>query len=175
MSAAELLDLFSRFLVLSLLSIGGAITVAPDMHRFVVQERGWLDDAAFGASISLAQASPGPNILFVTLIGWNAGGWAGAVAATAGILIPSATVALLAGHWARRLRDAPWIRAFHTGMAPITIGLLLATGWLLAAPNTDRPVLLAVSALTAVLTTTRLNPLWLLCGGAVAGILAGRL
>lgn len=174
MSGADLLELFGRFVALSLLSIGGAITVAPEMHRFTVEEHGWLDDAAFTASISLAQASPGPNILFVTLIGWNAGGWAGAAAATIGIMLPSATVALIAWRWTERLAARPWVKAFRTGMAPITIGLLLATGWLLAAPNHDRPVLLALSALTAVLVvTTKLNPLWLLAGGAVVGIVAG--
>jgi chromate transporter len=172
MSAADLLDLFWRFLVLSLLSIGGAITVAPEMHRFVVDERGWIDDAQFTASISLAQASPGPNILFVTLIGWNAGGWAGALAATLGIMLPSSAIALLAFRWMRRLSASPWVRAFRVGMAPITIGLLLATGWILASPNLGRPWLLGVSAATvALLMLTRLNPLWLIAAGALAGVL----
>ena len=172
MNLAELQDLFLRFLSLSLLGIGGAITVAPEMHRYVVDERALITDAQFAGSIALAQASPGPNILFVTLIGWNAAGWAGALATTAGILLPASALALIAGRWVRRLGGSPWIRAFHSGMGPITIGLLLATGWILASPNRERPELLAVCALTAVLTlSTRLNPLWLLAGGAVVGVL----
>ncbi|MEN9316490.1 MAG: chromate transporter subunit, partial [Pseudomonadota bacterium] len=171
MSGTELLELLTRFLGLSLLGIGGAITVAPEMHRFIVDERGWLTDAQFTGSISLAQASPGPNILFVTLLGWNAGGWSGAVASTVGILLPSSVLALVAGRWIRRLGASPWIRAFHRGMAPITIGLLLATGWLLLAPHADRPALLAVSAATVALTlAARLNPLWMLAGGALVGV-----
>lgn len=174
MSGAELLELLARFLALSLLGVGGAITVAPEMHRFVVDERGWITDAQFTGSIALAQASPGPNVLFVTLVGWNAGGWQGALATTVGILLPSSALALLAGHWARRLAGSPWIRAFHRGMAPITIGLLLATGWILAAPNLTRPVLLLATLASAVLAaTTRLNPLWLLAGGAAVGMLGG--
>lgn len=174
MSAADLLDLFLRYMTLSLLAIGGAITVAPEMHRFTVEERGWLSDADFTASIALAQAAPGPNILFVTLIGWNAGGWAGALATTVGIMLPSTTIALVAWRWTERLSALPWVRAFRTGMAPITIGLLLATGWVLASPNLQRPVLLAVTATTTLLVlATRLNPLWLLAGGAVVGVLNG--
>lgn len=174
MTEIDLIALFARFLLLSLLAVGGAITVAPDMHRFVVDEHAWLTDAQFAASISLAQASPGPNILFVTLIGWTAGGWKGALVATVGIMLPSATVALLAFRWMERLRASPWVRAFRSGMAPITIGLLLATGWLLAAPGQRPPILLAVTAATTLLVlTTRLNPLWLLAGGAVVGALAG--
>ena len=169
---AGLAELFGRFLMLSLLSIGGAITVAPEMHRLVVAERGWLDDAAFTASISLAQAAPGPNILFVTLIGWNAAGAAGALATTLGILLPSSLLALGASRWTERYRSHRGVQAFRAGMAPITIGLLLATGWILAGPTLGDPVLALVTAATALLVwKTRLNPLWMLGAGALAGIL----
>lgn len=170
----ELAELFARFLMLSLLSIGGAITVAPEMHRFVVDERGWLDDAAFTASISMAQAAPGPNILFVTLIGWNAAGAAGALATTLGILLPSSLLALGAARWTQRHDARPGVQAFRTGMAPITIGLLMATGWILAGPTLGDPVLLAVTVATVLLVwKTRLNPLWLIGAGALAGIATG--
>ena len=167
----ELAELLGRFLVLSLLSIGGAITVSPEMHRFVVTERGWLDDAAFTASISLAQAAPGPNILFVTLIGWNAAGPLGALATTVGILLPSSVLAVSASRWIERRRTHPGVRAFRAGMAPITIGLLLAIGWILAGPGAGDPVLMGLTLATAlVVWKTRLNPLWLLAAGALAGI-----
>jgi chromate transporter len=173
-SAAELLQLFVHFLSLSLLAVGGAITVAPEMHRYVVVEQGWLGDDQFTASIALAQSAPGPNVLFVTLIGWNAGGWAGALAATAGVMLPSSTLSLLAFRWTQRRRQLPWVRAFRTGMAPITIGLLLATGWILAAQNLADPLLIAVSLATiAVLLKTRINPLWLIAAGALCGIAIG--
>jgi chromate transporter len=170
---AGLAELFGRFLMLSLLSIGGAITVAPEMHRLVVAERGWLDDAAFTASISLAQAAPGPNILFVTLIGWNAAGAAGALATTLGILLPSSLLALGASRWVERYRTHRGVQAFRAGMAPITIGLLLATGWILAAPNATEPVLVALTLGTvAAVVFTRVNPLWLIAAGALAGVVA---
>jgi chromate transporter len=170
----ELAELFARFLMLSLLSIGGAITVAPEMHRFVVVERGWLDDAAFTASISMAQAAPGPNILFVTLIGWNAAGAAGALATTLGIMLPSSLLALAAARWTQRHDARPGVQAFRAGMAPITIGLLMATGWILAGPTLGDPALLAVTAATVLLVwKTRLNPLWLIGAGALAGIATG--
>jgi chromate transporter len=175
MSATDLLQLFAHFLALSLLAVGGAITVAPDMHRYVVDQQGWITDAQFTASIALAQASPGPNILFVTLIGWNAAGWAGALAATVGILLPASVLALVAFRGMERLRDHRAVRAFRAGMAPITIGLLLATGWILAANARGEPLLLVVAGVTAVVAAaTRLNPLWLLGAGAVVGIVASK-
>jgi chromate transporter len=174
LGAADLAELLVRFLLLSMLSIGGAITVAPEMHRFVVDQRGWLDDASFTASISLAQAAPGPNILFVTLIGWNAAGPAGALATTVGIMLPSSLLAVAASRWAERHQARPGVQAFRTGMAPITVGLLLATGWLLAEPNVGDPLLLGLTAVTALLVwKTRVNPLWLIAAGGLAGVLRG--
>ena len=59
--------------MLSLLSISGAITTVPDMHRYLVAQHGWLSDAQFSSSVAIAQAAPGPNVLFVALMGWNVG------------------------------------------------------------------------------------------------------
>ena len=89
LSWSELGALMLHFLMLSLLSIGGAITTAPDMHRYLVDERHWLTDQSFTSSIALAQAAPGPNILFVAVLGFNVSGLLGAAAAMAGILLPS--------------------------------------------------------------------------------------
>ena len=69
MSGAELLGLFGHFLLLSLLAVGGAITTAPDMHRYLVTQQHWLSDAQFTSSIAIAQAAPGPNVLFVAVLG----------------------------------------------------------------------------------------------------------
>ncbi|MCA1416794.1 chromate transporter, partial [Bradyrhizobium sp. NBAIM20] len=85
----DLASLFLHFLTLSLLSIGGAITTVPEMHRFLVDRMAWLSDSEFTASIALAQAAPGPNILFVAVLGYNVAGLAGAAASMAGILLPS--------------------------------------------------------------------------------------
>ncbi|HMS04436.1 MAG TPA: chromate transporter, partial [Burkholderiaceae bacterium] len=67
LGAADWLTLFTHFLSLSLLAVGGAITTAPDMHRYLVGSQHWLSDAQFNASIAIAQAAPGPNVLFVAL------------------------------------------------------------------------------------------------------------
>ncbi|WP_334166020.1 chromate transporter, partial [Tepidimonas sp.] len=73
LAAADWLAIFTHFLSLSLLAIGGAITTAPDMHRYLVTQNGWLSESQFSAAIALAQAAPGPNILFVALMGWTVG------------------------------------------------------------------------------------------------------
>lgn len=162
--------LFSHFLTLSLLAIGGALGTAPEMHRVVVGERGWLTDAQFTDSVALAQAAPGPNLLFVVVIGFNVAGLAGALVALVGMLIPSTAVALGASRYAARNRASRGVRAFVAGMAPITLGLLLATGWILLEPVRMQPgsVLLAIAS-CLVVWRTRLSPVWMVAVGAVVG------
>ena len=100
MPTSDWLILLGHFLLLSLLSIGGAITVASDMHRVMVDQMGLITDAQFSASIAIAQASPGPNVLFVAVMGYQAGGIGGAVAILTAIMLPSTTLALVAArHW----------------------------------------------------------------------------
>jgi len=172
----DLLALFLHFLSLSMLSIGGAITTAPEMHRYLVGQQHWLSDTDFTGSIALAQAAPGPNILFVAVLGWNVAGAAGAAAAMAGIMLPSTTLVLAATRWAREHQSSRGMRAFTQGMAPLTLGLIVATGWLLAAPYVAVPehrlATLALMALTLLLTLrTKLGLAWMVLAGGVVGAL----
>ena len=175
------LTLFVHYLTLSLLSIGGAITTAPDMHRFLVDQQHWLTDAQFNASIAIAQAAPGPNVLFVALLGWNVGlnaggmltGLLGVLLALMGILIPSTVLAYAAAQWGHRNRDLRAVRAFKQGMAPIVVALLIATGWILASANgsslNDWPVWLVTAVTAVIVWRTRTHLLWLLGAGALLG------
>jgi chromate transporter len=181
LAPADWLALFGHFLLLSLLAVGGAITTAPDMHRWLVDERAWLADPQFAASIAIAQAAPGPNVLFVGLLGWNvglnAGGYAtaalGLLLAMVGILLPSCTLTFLAAQWGHRNRELRAVRAFKQGMAPVVVALLVATGWVLATGAQPRLAdwpLWAVAAATAlVVWRTRIHLLWLLGAGALLG------
>ena len=184
-------DLFLHFATLSLLGVGGAITTAPDMHRYLVYGQHWLSESQFTSSIALAQAAPGPNVLFVALMGWNVGlnaggglsagapavllALTGVVATMAGIMLPSSVLTYTATRWAHKNRELRPVRAFKAGMAPIVIALLIATGWLLSTahnnPGQDWP-LWTITAVTAMLVwRTRLHMLWLLGAGALMGSL----
>lgn len=172
MSAApvDLAALFGHFLLLSLLSIGGAISVAPEMQRWLVAEQGWLSDGQFASSIAIAQAAPGPNVLFVPLLGFQVAGLAGAAVALVGILLPSATLALLVTRWGHARQDWPAVLAFKAGMAPVTLALVAATGWLLAAPAAEWHAWLATAAAALLVWRTRLHLLWLIGAGALLGM-----
>ncbi|MGQ0597496.1 chromate transporter [Aquabacterium sp.] len=162
--------LFSHFLALSLMSIGGAITLVPDMHRRLVTDAGLLSDTDFTSAIALAQAAPGPNVLFVALMGWYSGGLGGAVISMVGIMLPSTTLALAVSRWVSTRRHWLSVQAFQAGMVPVTIGLLLATGWHLAPPIQTAPKALLLSAVIALLVwRTKVSLIWLVAAGAVLG------
>jgi chromate transporter len=184
MSGTDWFALFVHFLSLSLLAVGGAITTAPDMHRYLVKEQGWLTDAQFTASVAIAQAAPGPNVLFIALLGWNVGlqsggGMAAALfgmaVAMVGIMIPSTTLTYLAARWGHENRELRGVRAFKQGMAPIVVALLVATGWILATGGDYSGKewrLWAVAIASAVIVwRTKLHLLWLLGAGALLGAL----
>jgi chromate transporter len=171
LDAASLLQLFVHFALLSMLAIGGAISTAPDMHRFIVDQRQWLTDTQFSGSIALAQAAPGPNVLFVAVIGFNVAGLAGTVATLAGSLLPSTLLAVGVGRMRARRQGSPMLQAFNDGMAPLTIGLMLATGWILTEPARTRwgtlPLILGTVWFARA---TKLSPVWIIAVGAVAGV-----
>jgi chromate transporter len=174
MSSWEILAMFGHFLVLSLLSVGGAISAAPDMHRYMVVEHHWLSDAQFSTSVAIAQASPGPNVLFVAVLGWNVAGPIGALATLAGILLPSTVLTLAIARWSANRGQTLGARAFTTGMAPLTVGLLLATGWLLAEPVMrvpgSVPVAIGLMAFSVlVMMRTAISPIWIVAVGGAVG------
>ena len=176
LSTWDLLGLAGHFALLSLLAIGGAITTAADMQRYVVAEHGWIGDAQFSASIAIAQAAPGPNVLFVAVIGWNVAGLPGMLATLGGTLVPPLLLTLFTTRWAAQRRETLPVRAFTTGMAPLTIGLLLSTGWVLAEPYVRAPgsrwgAFVLVTLSVAVMSRTKLSPMWLVALGAAAGAL----
>jgi chromate transporter len=89
---------------------------------------------------------------------------------TLGILLPSTTVALIAHRGAEKWRAHRLVMAFREGTLPLTLGLLAAAGWILAAPTASAPAGLGLTLLSAVLVwRTRINPLWLIAAGALAG------
>lgn len=179
------LGLFFHYLSLSLLSIGGAITTAPDMHRFLVEQHHWLTDAQFNASIAIAQAAPGPNVLFIALLGWNVGlnaggmptGLLGVAVTMTGIMTPSTTLTYVTAQWGHRNRHLRAVRAFKQGMAPIVVALLIATSWILATANghgdgnwlQNWPSWLVAAATAIIVWRSNLHLLWLLGAGAVLG------
>ena len=167
-----LFELALQFLILSLLSIGGANAIIPEIHLRAVDIEHWMTDADFSQMFALAQAAPGPNVLIVSLIGWKVAGIAGALVAMLAMCGPSSLLTYYVAHAWDRFRDAPLRIAIQRGLAPITVGLILASGYVLTRTVDEgwRAYAVTVSSLLLALTT-KLHPLWLLAAGAALGAL----
>jgi chromate transporter len=161
-----------QFTLLSLLAFGGANAVVPEMHRQAVDVHHWMSDADFTALFAIAQAAPGPNFMVSTLVGWKAAGLAGALVATVAMCGPSCLLTYWVAKAWDRFREAPWRRALAAGLAPVTVGLVAATFWLLArAADRDLALGLVTAATLATAWFTRLSPLWCLAAAAGLGLL----
>ncbi|MBU3725323.1 MAG: chromate transporter [Burkholderiaceae bacterium] len=166
-----ILDLLIHFLMLSLLAVGGAISLAPEMHRYLVSEMGLLTDAQFTASIAIAQSAPGPNILFVTVLGWQAAGPWGALATTIGAVTPSAILVVMVHRFSHARADSLWVQAIKEGLAPVVIALMLATAWILAESWSNDFRVLALVVVSALgMAFTRIPPVVMIVAGALLGL-----
>jgi chromate transporter len=150
-----------QFALLSLLAFGGANAVVPEMHRLAVEHNHWMTSDDFTGLFAISQAAPGPNFMISTLVGWRVAGIPGAVVATIAMCAPSCLVTFWASRLWDRAEHARWRRVLGDALAPVTVGLVAATFWLLAAAADHTAALGAITlASVAVAYDGRLNPLW---------------
>jgi chromate transporter len=170
-----LLQLLLTFGLLSLLSIGGANATLPEIHRQVVDQLHWMDDATFVNLVAIGQAAPGPNVLIVSLIGWQAAGLAGLLAATLAIILPSSTLAIAVSRFMTRHEARESVVLVRRALAPVAIGLMLASGFvMMKAAYAGALTLVIAGATCATVYFTKASPLWGIAAGAILGIAAHR-
>lgn len=164
-------DLFLEFALLALVAFGGATALLPEMHRVVVENHHWLDDTTFTHLYAIAQAAPGPNVLVVTLIGWEIAGLAGALAATTAMCLPmSILIYLLIDRW-EGFAGKRWQKAISIGVSPLAVGLIFSGATLIAqAAAFGWAAWLLVGATLLANLRLKLHPLWFIAVGAGLGL-----
>lgn len=185
---SDWLTVLAHFMGVSLMAVGGAVTVIPEMHRYLVNTRAWLTDPQFSASIAIAQSAPGPNILVVGMMGWHVGvntaspgmhqylmGSLGLLVAMFGVMLPSSLLTYATARWVHANREKPIVIALKQGLAPIVIATILATSWILTAAydqaQKDWTIWLTTALTVLLIWRTRIHILVLLALGAVLGAL----
>jgi chromate transporter len=159
------------FAMLSVVSIGGANAVLPEIRRQAVDVQGWMDDKTFADIFAISNAAPGPNIIIVSLIGWHLAGVVGLVVATVAIMAPSCSLAFLAARAIARWSDNRWIGLLREALVPVELGLLLASGVsMMRTADRDAMTLVISFATAAFVLFCRKNPLWAIAAGTIANI-----
>lgn len=170
----QLATLFVAGLKGGLLTFGGAYTAIPYVRADTVG-RGWLPDGAFLDGVALAGILPAPLVIFGTFTGYVVGGWAGALAVTAGIFLPAFAFSMVLFNHLEALVEKPGLHRLLAGVAAAVVGVIAATSLQLAwttarsVPSLEIAGLIFVAALIAA---WRLKPRWtplLILGGAAAG------
>ena len=131
-SSSATLVLAGHLAVLSSISFGGFPTVLPDVHNLAVA-KGWVSDQEFANFFAVSQVTPGPNmILMMSFLGLKVGGIPGAVASALATFGPPCLLYYLSYRLWDRFRDLPWQRIVRRGLAPLTIGLVITGGYVMA-------------------------------------------
>jgi chromate transporter len=158
------------FALMSLFAVGGANSAIPEMHRIAVDVQHWMNDRQFADIFAISQLSPGPNVLIVTLIGYHVAGIAGALAATVAMCGPTAVLAYYVSRLLARSSHSRWPAIIQAALVPLSIGLMGASGLILAVASDRSWVAGLITAAAAALAfATRLNPLWILLAGGAFG------
>jgi chromate transporter len=166
-----LVALAGYFALMSLFAIGGANSAVPEMQRVAVEVERWMTDRQFSDIFAMAQITPGPNVIIVTLIGYHVAGLIGALVATLAMCGPTCVFAFYVGQAWERFKEAPWRRVIQAGLLPISIGLIAASAFVVASVALHNLVAVAITLGTAILTyMTRLNPLWIFAAAALLGL-----
>jgi chromate transporter len=173
MIPAILIQIARVFALLSLVSIGGANAVLPEIRRQVVDVQGWMNDASFANLFAISHAAPGPNIILVSLIGWQLAGLAGLMVATLAIMIPSCSLAFIASRAVTRWSDRRWVGLLKEGLVPVALGLILASGVAMMRTADHDALTIVISVATAAFVVfSKRNPLWAIAAGTCASIAA---
>jgi chromate transporter len=186
MNIRTFIHLLTLFAGLSLMSIGGGNTVLPEMHLKAVRDYNWMSDSQFADIFAISQAAPGPSILIVTLVGYKAGlsavpadwppewvqvgGFAGAILATAAMMIPAGILVFLVARVWESAKDSAFRKAVEKGFAPLTVGLVLASGYVMSqTADHDWRAYLLTGVCTALFVFTKINPLVVVAAAGVLG------
>jgi chromate transporter len=171
--ASDPVTLTAQLALLSSISFGGFPTVLPDVRNFVVATHGWMTDQEFANLFAIAQSIPGPNmILMMSFVGWKVWGFPGAIASAFATFGPPCVMYFVSYRLWHRFHAAPWHRVVRGGLVPVTIGLVIAGGVVMAhAADASWPAAAVTIAAALLMLKTRLNPLWLvLTGGTLGGL-----
>jgi len=170
---SELPTLIRVFAYLSLLTVGGGMAAFPEMEYLAVDVHHWLTQQQLVHLYSVGQLAPGPNMMMIVAIGDWAGGVAGAIAVLVAFFGPTAVLAYAAGRAWKRLESWPWRASIQKGLAPVSIGLLLAGCYTMAKGAIfGRETAAIAAAVLLILMNYKINPALLVLAAAIVGLLS---
>lgn len=163
--------LFLTFLKIGATLYGSGYVLLAFLRNDFVHRLGWLSDRQLLDAIAVGQVTPGPVFTTATFVGYVLAGWTGAVLATVAIFLPSFVFVALSHPLLPRIRGSRGAGAFLDGVNVAALGLMAAVTWQLArSAITDWFTAMLAVASGVLLIRWRVNSVWLIIGGAAAGL-----
>ena len=170
---SDLGSLARVFAYLSLLTVGGGMAAFPELRHLTVDVHKWLTFPQLIHLYSIGQMAPGPNMMMIVSIGQWAGGLPGAAIVLLAFFGPTATLAFVVARIWKRLAAWPWRDSIQKGLAPVSIGLLLAGTFTMAKGAIFGTETAAIAAaVLLVLLRYKINPAILVLAGGVIGLIS---
>lgn len=172
---SQLPALVAVFAYLSLLTVGGGMAAFPEMKSLVVDSHQWMTFPQLIHLYSIGQMAPGPNMMMIAGIGQWVAGPLGALVVVLAFFLPTGLFTLWVGRLWTRLDHWPWRASIQRGLAPVSIGLLLAGAISIGRGAITGGTSVAImAAVFGILVLTRINPIPVIGGAAVVGYFAFR-
>jgi chromate transporter len=169
--SGTLVTLAGYFALMSLFAVGGANAAVPEMHRLAVEVMHWMTDRQFSDIFAIAQVTPGPNVIIVTLIGYHVAGIPGAIVTTLAMCGPTCIFAFFVGRTWERFKTANWRVVVQNGIVPVSVGLIAASAYIMARAADHNWFMVIITCATAALAYwTRWSPLWAFAAAAMLGL-----
>ncbi len=170
-----LLKLSWVFLKIGTFTFGGGIVIIPMIENEVVNNYGWLTKAEFIDAVTLGQITPGPIIISATFIGYKVCGIVGATIATASVILPSFIMICLATEAIKKFRENKILANFLRGARVAVIGMVFDAGVSIGRSSlVDLKTVLIAAASIICLFKYKINPIWVLLGAGMVGLVWGR-
>ena len=179
------LQLFWSFLQIGLFSIGGGYAAMPLIQSQVVELHPWLTMTQFTDIMTIAEMTPGPiAINSATFVGIQVAGLPGALVATVGCVFPSCVIVLILAYVYYRFRGLTIVQGVLSGLRPAVVAMIASAGISIIITaffsqgqislNTRDINFISVFIFAAALFVLRkwkLNPIWVMAGSGVLGVL----
>jgi chromate transporter len=165
--------LFLTFLKIGAVWYGSGYVLLAFLRNDFVERLGWLSTQQLLDAVAVGQITPGPLFTTATFIGYVIGGFPGALVATLGIFVPSLVFVLATNPFIPRLRNSPWLSGLLDGVNVAALGLMAAVTVELGRDALRDGITVALAALAAALLFRyKVSTIWLILGGAVAGLVS---
>src|SRR2546425_699330 len=168
-SQARLRDFLAYFLRLGTLGFGGPIALAGNMHKDLVEQRGWISQQDYVEGLAFSQLSPGPLAAQLAMyLGWVRAGTLGATLTGVAFVLPSFVMVLVLAALYVHYGRLPWIQGVFYGIGAAVIAIITRSAYKLIRSTLKndwlRWALFIALAVTTAWKESEIVWLFLLCG-----------